>query len=43
LGDGSTTQRLSPVQVSSLTTATLAAARENHTLELKSDGSAAAW
>lgn len=43
LGDGTTSNRSAPVQVSSLTTATAIAAGLNHSLALKADGTVVAW
>ncbi len=43
LGDGTTTQRTSPVQVSSLTGVTSIAAGASHGLALKSDGTVWSW
>src|SRR5262249_60305618 len=43
LGDGTTTQRLVPVQVSGLNAAIAIAAGQGFTLALKSDGTVWAW
>jgi alpha-tubulin suppressor-like RCC1 family protein len=43
LGDGTGAQSLTPVQVSSLTTATAIAAGLNHSMALKADGTVVAW
>jgi hypothetical protein len=43
LGDGSTAQRTSPVQVSGLTAVTAIAAGNDHSLALKDDGTVWAW
>ena len=43
LGDGSTTNRTTPVQVSGLTGVVAIAGGGNHSLALKSDGTVYAW
>ncbi|MGE5328107.1 MAG: Calx-beta domain-containing protein [Deltaproteobacteria bacterium] len=43
LGDGTTTQRNAPVQVSGLSTVTAVAGGANHTMALKSDGTVWGW
>ena len=43
LGDGTTTTRTAPIQVSGLETVTEIAAGENHTVALKSNGTVYAW
>lgn len=43
LGDGTTTRRLTPVQVSGLTGVTAISPRGAHSLALKSDGTVWAW
>lgn len=43
LGDGTTTQRTTPVRVSVLTNVTALAAKVNHSLALRGDGTAWAW
>ena len=43
LGDGTTTNRTSPVAVSGLTEVVAVAAGNNHTVALKSDGTVVAW
>jgi len=43
IGDGTTTQRLTPVQVSGLMTVIAIAAGLNHSLALKADGTVVAW
>ena len=43
LGDGTTTYRTTPVQVSGLTGATAIAGGENHTIAIKNDGAVWAW
>lgn len=43
LGDGSTTDRTSPVQVAGLTNVVVVAAGDRHTLALKADGTVWAW
>jgi len=43
LGDGTTTDRHTPVQVSSLTNVTMVAGGEDHSVALKSDGTVWSW
>jgi len=43
LGDGTTTNRSTPVQVSSLSNVTAIAGGNSHSLALKSDGTVLAW
>src|SRR6185312_15197966 len=43
LGDGTTTQRAAPVQVTGLSGVTAIAAGSNHSLAVKSDGTVWAW